>query len=236
MEYKDKNLLYLYKLKVEEHWYTMFNPILKYLGDVKGKRILDIGCGSGELTNKLSKTAKLVVGVDYSEEWINYCKNKYKNKNLLFIESNSNNLRKFKNNYFDIIIMNMVVPNIEKANDIKKSFNEISRVLKKSGDFIFSDLHPLCIMAKEEGYREQKYSKDFSYFKNGAEFSAIVKIKGNKRIEFKDRHWSLGFYTDILSNRGIYIKKIIESNYSKNAPKKFFRYSFPEYIIFCCKK
>jgi len=235
MKYKNKDLLDLYKLKVEEHWYTMFNPILEYLGDIRGKKILDIGCGSGELTNELSKKAKLVVGVDFSQEWIDYCRGKYTNKNLNFIKAKASNLRSFKNDYFDIVVMNMVLPNIETAGDVKKTFEEIGRVIKKSGVFIFSDLHPLCIMAAEEGNRKQKYSKNFSYFKNGAEFSALVKIAG-KEIEFKNNHWTFDFCTDILNKEGIYINKIIESSYPKNAPKKFYQYSYPEYIIFCCKK
>ncbi len=236
MKYKNQDLLDLYKLKVEEHWYTMFNPILAYLGNIKGKKILDIGCGSGELANELSKSAKQVVGIDLSKEWINHCKKSYNNKNLNFIQANANNLKFSKNNFFDIVVMNMVLPNIYTSNGIRKIFSEIKRVVKKSGDVIFSDLHPLCIMTKEEGNRKQKYSKNFSYFKDGNKFSAIIKLPNNKEIEFSDSHWSLTFYTDILSEKNMYIKKIIESNYPQNAPKKFFRYSFPEYIIFCCKK
>ncbi|TAK95457.1 class I SAM-dependent methyltransferase [Patescibacteria group bacterium] len=235
MKYEEQDLLDLYKLKVEEHWYTMFNPILAYLGDIGGKKILDIGCGSGELTNELSKHAKDVVGIDSSKEWIHHCKNKYANKNLQFIQANAHNLKIFKDNSFDVVVMNMVLPNIYSSIEVRKIFAEIRRVVKKSGDVVFSDLHPLCIMTKKEGNREQKYSKGFSYFRDGAKFSAIVTLPNKKEIEFSDSHWSLGFYTAVLSELNIYIKKIIESNYPKNAPKKFFRYSFPEYIIFGCK-
>lgn len=235
MEYKHQKLLDLYKLKVEEHWHTMFNPILACLGDSKGKKILDIGCGSGNLTNELSKNAKQVIGIDTSKQWIDHCKNKYTGKNIDFIEADATDLSIFKNNDFDIVIMNMVLPNISKQDNIKKIFSEIKRVTKKWGDFVFSDLHPLCVMTKEEGNRKQIYSKNFSYFKNGAKFSAMVKLPNNEKIEFINNHWTLGFYTNILSQHTIFIKKIIESDYPKNAPKKFYRYSFPEYIIFSCK-
>ena len=40
MKYEKQELLDLYQLKVEEHWYTMFNPILAYVGNIKGKKIL----------------------------------------------------------------------------------------------------------------------------------------------------------------------------------------------------
>lgn len=235
MEYEKSDLLELYKLKVEEHWFTMFNPILKYLDNIDGKKILDIGCGSWELTNGLAKNASQVIGIDSSREWIKHCQKAYNKKNLEFIHANAIDLNMFKNNEFDIVIMNMVLPNIYDAKNIEKIFNEVKRITKKWGDFIFSDLHPLCVMTKEEGTRRQEYSKNFSYFTNGAKFSAIVKLPNNKEIKFRDSHWTLSFYTKILSTLDIYIRNIIESAYPENAPKKFYRYSFPEYIIFACK-
>ena len=236
MKYEAQDLLDLYKIKVEEHWYTMFQPILAYLGNLKGKRILDIGCGSGELANELAKTAQQVIGLDLSKQWIGYCQDKYDRKNLQFIQANAHDLKVFKDGSFDVVIMNMVLPNIYRASEIRKIFSEIKRVTKNNGDFIFSDLHPLCVMTPKAGNRQEKYSKDFSYFKDGAKFSAIVKLPQGREIEFTDSHWTLNFYTEELSKLNIYIKRIIESNYPKNAPKKFYRYAFPEYIIFCCKK
>ena len=235
MKYEDKTLLTAYKEKVEEHWYTMFDPILKYLWNIKDKKILDIWCGSGELTYELSKKWKEVVGIDLSKQRVTHCTQSYRRKNLKFFQASATDLKILKNNSFDIVIMNMVLPNIEKASDVKKIFSEVRRMIKRSGDFIFSDLHPLCIMTKEEWNRKQTYAKDFSYFKNGAKFSAIVKLPNKKEITFIDKHWTLEFYTDVMNDSNLSIKKIIESNYPSSAPKKFFRYSFPEYILFCCK-
>jgi len=236
MKYEKDDLLNLYKIKVEEHWYTIFNPILNYLGDLNGKNILDIGCGSGELTNKLADTAEKVVGLDFSEKWIEHCNNNYKRDNLSFVQGNAANLKEFPDQYFDIIIMNMVLPNIYKVADMEKIFSEIKRVIKVSGDFIFSDLHPICIMTKEVGMRKEKYSKNFSYFKEGSKFTAMVILPNKKEIEFEDAHWSLAFYMEMLNKNNFSLNKIIESRYPKNAPKKFYRYNIPEYITFCCKK
>ncbi len=236
MEYEDKDLLDLYTIKDEEHWYTLFNPLIAYLGDIEGKKILDIGCGSGALANELSKKACQVVGLDSSEGWIGHCKKTYDRENLRFFRATADDLSLFADESFDIVVMNMVVPNIYDADEIRRIFGEIRRVVKETGDIVFSDLHPVCVMAHEEGNRKQVRPDDFSYFKDGNRFTAVVKIEGDREIAFSDSHWTLGFYTDVLDGNGIYIKKIIESTYPENAPKKFFRYSYPEYIIFCCKK
>lgn len=236
MKYEKRDLLELYKIKTEEHWYTLYNPILKYLGNLTGKKILDLGCGSGILADKLSDSAKQVIGVDISQSWIDQCHNIYRQKNLTFFQSSATNLQNLKTNSFDIVIINMVLPNVYKITDVENIFQEVKRITKTNGVLVFSDLHPICKMTKIEGPRKQKYSKNFSYFKEGSKFSAIVTLPNKKDIEFEDAHWSLGFYTNVLAKNNYVIEKIIESNYPKNAPKKFYRHTFPEYITFCCRK
>jgi juvenile hormone acid methyltransferase len=53
--------------------------------------LLDIGCGSGDVTVDfllplLPKNSKTLIGVDKSQEMVQYCKEKYKNDVLRFYE------------------------------------------------------------------------------------------------------------------------------------------------------
>ena len=44
-----------------------FDCLLKFMGDIKGKKILDLGCGTGRFGVKLAAAgAELVVGLDLS--------------------------------------------------------------------------------------------------------------------------------------------------------------------------
>jgi 2-polyprenyl-3-methyl-5-hydroxy-6-metoxy-1,4-benzoquinol methylase len=236
MNYDAKGIIETYTSKVEEHWYTMFNPMMQYLGNYENKTILDLGCGSGDFTDELAKKAKNVLGIDASKKWIDYCNAHHKKKNLKFMHLKAQDLKSVHSHSIDIIILNMVLINVPKKKDVMAIFKEVGRVLRSNGDFIFSDLHPICIMTPKEGNRGQKYSKNFTYFKNGARCFTSVKTPDNKKIVFVNNHWSIEFYTDQLIENNMHIEKIMESNYPKDAPKKFFRYSFPEYILFCCKK
>ncbi len=235
--YTEEIFLKLYELKVAEHWLTLYPCFLKIMGSLKGNKILDLGCGNGEFTDYLASHGAKVIGADKSQKWIDYCKDRYKgNKNLKFIQADGVNLKSLKSGKFDSIIMNMVLLNVETESEIQKIFKECKRVLRPDGSLIFTDLNPIMVMTPKVAVREQKYSKNFSYFKNGSQFTAVLHLPGDKKIEFIDKHWTLEFYTKCLEKAGLYLSLIVEPNYGKNAPKRFKGYNIPEYIAFQCKK
>jgi len=53
----------------------------------KDDSVLDIACGTGYGTYELSKRCKEIVGIDISDDAINYAKKHYKSKNITFIVS-----------------------------------------------------------------------------------------------------------------------------------------------------
>ena len=59
--------------------------ILKYLDNLglQGKRVLDVGCGGGYLTNEISKLGARVIGCDYSKYAIKFTKERYPNLDIV---------------------------------------------------------------------------------------------------------------------------------------------------------
>ncbi len=207
------------------------------MGSVKGKRILDIGCGDGKITVKLAQAGANVLGIDREGSCMGLCKKRYpEQKNLSFTLSDARDLSKLPAKSFDVVIMNMVTPIIDTRKDLKQIFTSISRVTKKGGILLFSDLNPVCVMTKKFGPRRNTYSKDFSYFKDGSLFNAIIKLDSKNTIKFKDRHWRLETYSDLVTGSGFLIYKIIETEYGKEDPIQLQRLPVPEFIVFCCKK
>lgn len=57
--------------------YEYGSSLIDLLGPKPDERILDLGCGSGELTHKISQTATEVVGIDRSAEMIERAKKQF---------------------------------------------------------------------------------------------------------------------------------------------------------------
>ncbi len=59
--------------------YDYGENLIKLLDPKANERILDLGCGSGQLTFKINELAKETIGIDKSQEMIDDAKSKFKN-------------------------------------------------------------------------------------------------------------------------------------------------------------
>ena len=102
---------------------------------VQEKNVLDISCGTGYGSFLLkNKRAKTVVGVDISNEAVNFAQEKYKTEGLEF---KTGNILKtgYMDNFFDVIVC---FETIEHVDDHLKVFLELFRILKPGGLLLIS--------------------------------------------------------------------------------------------------
>lgn len=109
--------------------------IWKMLGDIKGKKVLDIGCGTGRLMRKLLDKKAFVVGADISPGMLKIAKKKFREAE--FVEADIENLP-FKESHFDMVIASFVIVHLK---DLRKAFDEVYRVLKPGGIFIATNIN-----------------------------------------------------------------------------------------------
>jgi ubiquinone/menaquinone biosynthesis C-methylase UbiE len=100
------------------------------------QNILDIGCGSGSLTRCLYDWFKgnlLITGIDFDEEYIEYCKNMAikNNYNIQYKLGDACSLD-FPESFFDITISSSVLEHVENKPFLTEQF----RVLKQGGYII----------------------------------------------------------------------------------------------------
>ncbi|MFC1542095.1 methyltransferase domain-containing protein [Candidatus Latescibacterota bacterium] len=99
-------------------------------------RILDIGCGPGEMLVELSKRGSEIWGIDISDEMIKLAKGKIKKKNEnIHLESGDIESLTFVDGFFDVVIAAGVIEYLENDTIWIK---EISRVLKPNGILIIN--------------------------------------------------------------------------------------------------
>lgn len=115
--------------------------MLLRLGDVSGKKILDLGCGEGGYARELAKRHAEVVAVDCSKYCVDYSKEQSQISGLAIQHyiRNSNDLYGLDDSTFDIVLCSMMLMDCE---DLKGTIKEVVRVLKPSGTLFASILHP----------------------------------------------------------------------------------------------
>ncbi|MDR0835033.1 MAG: methyltransferase domain-containing protein, partial [Tannerella sp.] len=95
---------------------------------VKSKRTLDAACGTGFGTQILSDVASTVIGIDISDEAIEYAKQHYQNNsNISFQVASIQNLP-FEDNSFDVIVSFETIEHVDEI-DQRKFLSEIKRLL-----------------------------------------------------------------------------------------------------------
>lgn len=114
--------------------------VLSMLSNYKNKTILDSGCGNGYFTAGVAHLAKKVVGTDFSKNFVEICKNKYKKiKNLEFIQHDVSEKMPLQDNSFDVVFSKMVLQYVQ---DLRMFANESLRVLNKNGLLVIAVDHP----------------------------------------------------------------------------------------------
>lgn len=112
--------------------YVKLNQLL---GNIEGKKILDVGCGTGNLSYFLAYKGANVTGIDLSNNFIQLCKETATKLKLSidFKEMNAQ-LPDFPEESFDIIVGSRIIHHLP---DIKLFLEECKRLLKKGGYVVF---------------------------------------------------------------------------------------------------
>ena len=112
---------------------------LKMLGDLHGKKVLDLGCGAGETSVYLALCGADVYGCDIAEEFLKVAERLAKKYNvtLHLAQAEAGHLP-FADEFFDYVYGNGVLHHVE----LLPTAKEIRRVLKTGGKAAFIEPLP----------------------------------------------------------------------------------------------
>ena len=136
--------------------------ILRILGNVKNKRVLDAACGAGYFCRKLARRGAKVTGVDLSNKMIEVARSKEKEQPLGigYYAGSLSNLEMLPSSTFDVVVSNMALMD---TLNVKKAIEEISRVLKNKGQLVFSISHPCFASSCTSEWERQPPDSAVSY-------------------------------------------------------------------------
>lgn len=106
--------------------------------DLTDSEVLEVGCGRGGGASYISryKHPRRYVGLDLSSRGIRFCNQYHTAPNLSFVRGDAEDLP-FENDSFDAVV------NVESSRcygHVDRFFNEVRRVLRPGGDFLFTDM------------------------------------------------------------------------------------------------
>jgi ubiquinone/menaquinone biosynthesis C-methylase UbiE len=108
---------------------------------LKGKKVLEIGSGRGGGSEYIKRYFNLneMIGLDYSENAVNFCEKNYSTEGLSFKYGDAEKLP-FGDSSFDSVV------NVESSHcysSVPQFVKEVERVLKPGGYFLFADFRDL---------------------------------------------------------------------------------------------
>jgi len=109
--------------------------VLKLLGDVSFKKVLDVGAGTGRLAIALAGKKAEVTALDVSSEMLRVLEKK--NGKIKTVVGEAESLP-FPEQSFDLVIAAFLIVHLK---DLAKFFDEVYRVLKPGGRFLVTNIN-----------------------------------------------------------------------------------------------
>ncbi len=189
------------------------------LPDLEGKRILDLGCGTGErCIDYLKRRAVSVTGIDISEKMLAVAMSENNNPDITYLRMPMEDIGDLEGE-FDVAISSLALHYVEDFSGVVKN---IHRLLCDEGVFIFSQEHPLSTCYSGNGDR---WTRD----ENGKKIHANIAnycIEGRKDstwfVEGIQRyHRMFSTIVNTLAENGFRIVKMEEPYPTEEIVKKY---------------
>lgn len=113
--------------------------MLSMLPDVRGKEVLDAGCGPGVYAEELVRRGARVIACDISDRMLEIARNRLQETAIVKKVDLSQRLDEFDDNEFDLVNAPLCADYVE---DWNRLFSELFRILRPGGYFLFSCGHP----------------------------------------------------------------------------------------------
>jgi ubiquinone/menaquinone biosynthesis C-methylase UbiE len=139
--------------------------LLRFVGDVRGLRLLDLACGHGRLTRELARRGAQMVGIDISPALLDKARAREAENPMgnSYIEVDAASPKALVGELFDGIVCSFGLSDID---DLDRAMASVTRVLKLGGFFVFSLLHP-CFPGSAANQASPSWRPGNGYYDEG---------------------------------------------------------------------
>ena len=190
---------------------------IRLAGDVKGKDVLDAGCGEGRFSRMLALRGAKVTGVDLSERMIALAREEESARPLgiKYEQMDMADMSPFADRSFDLVIAYLSLIDVELY---KLAVVEVARVLRRDGRFVFSLVHP-CFATPGASWEprhpgmiplmdEDKLYRKVDHYRPARPYS--FRMWPTAPAETTNYHRPLTDYAAACRNAGLLIRDIVE--------------------------
>ena len=213
--------------------------LLAMLPDVKGKSVLDIGCGMGQHAKQYSELgAASVLGIDISEKMLHYAREHNGADNITYRRMAMEDIDQLHDT-FDVVTSSLVFDYIE---DFDSLMRKVYALMKPGAEFVFSTSHPMATAY------DGTYSR-FTRTEDGKRLYGNINnyfVEGKREIKwvvdkYELYHRTLSSMINSLIRAGFQIEECQESLASEELreaePSQFDgTIHRPDFIFFRCHK
>lgn len=206
------------------------------LGEVTGRRVLEVGCGSAPCARWLADQGALVVGLDLSAGMLRHAVEAARETGICvpLVQADATHLP-FADHSFDLACSAFgAVPFVA---DSAAVMREVARVLRPDGRWVFAVNHPLrWIFPDDPG--EAGLTVTQSYFDR----SPYVEVDSAGQPTYVEHHRTLGDRVREIVAAGLTLEDLIEPAWPADLRRNWGQWSplrgalYPGTAIFCCRR
>lgn len=199
-------------------------PALKQMvGGVRGKQVLDIGCGEGCFSRYFAEAGAQVTGIDLSEALIRAAREEEERRPLgvKYFAADAANLDMLDSEAFDVAYCHMALGDIP---DYEGAISEVARLLKTAGRFVMVMEHPCFSIRslgektvsgwetriREDGSKEYPYYRVEDYFRRHNYFWEWKHDRLTSSFVTMGFHRPLSDYVKTLTKHGLVVTRLEE--------------------------
>lgn len=178
---------------------------LQLLGDVKGRRILEVGCGGGQCCVAFARQGAIVAGVDISDAQLEYAGHLAAQAGVTveLVHGAAEDLRPFADGAWDIVFS---VYTFQYIADAPACLAACARVLRPQGRLIFSLDHPFRDCFFDDAEQELTPYPARSYFTA----RPLVWTFADTGVQMRSYHHPLAAWIEMLHAAGFRLLRLLE--------------------------